>query len=440
MIVHHLHPERVSPDDDAHYFVGYYDKQPWSDDGTKLLAHRTTFCDRFPSVNDPCELGFIDLASRTFHPVATTHAWNYQQGAHLQWITLDGTECLLFNDRADDGTIISRAVDLSGHEVRRYPVPVYAVSADRTFALTLDFARLTRLRPEYGYPGLTDPHASDPAPSATGITRLDLTTGETTQLLSICDLARHDGLPDHTPHQHVNHIMINPSGTRACVLHRFDRPDGILASRLFTFDTRDGSDRRLLMSGMVSHYDWRDDQTLLAWAGRRALLGTGTERPTPKQRVMTLARKALKPVYYALGKPRILMNKIMKDSYLLIPDRSDAPTTPFARGELTCDGHCTYLRPDDASSGDPSNPRWVLTDGYPDLKSRQPLYLWDTNTNQGTEIGRFHTPRELDGELRVDLHPRFSPDGRAICIDSAMNGSRAIYTLDVSPITKASPA
>ena len=47
-------------------------------------------------------------------------------------------------------------------------------------------------------------------------------------------------------------------------------------------------------------------------------------------------------------------------------------------------------------------------------------------------------PRELDAELRVDLHPRFSQDGRTICIDSAMNGSRAIYTLDISPITEAS--
>ncbi len=432
MIEHHLQPERVTPDDGAHYFVGYYDKQPWSDDGSKLLAHRTSFCDRFPSANDPCELGYIDLETKVFHPVATTRAWNYQQGAHLQWITIAGTACLLFNDRTDENTIIARAVDLSGNEIRRYPVPVYAVSKDRTFALTLDFARLTRLRPEYGYPGLTDPHSSEPSPSTTGISRLDLETGAITQLVSIHDFARHDDLPEHTPHQHINHIMINPSGTRACVLHRFDRPDGILASRLFTFDTTTGTDRRLLMSGMVSHYDWRDNQTLLAWAGKRALLGTGTEKPTPKQRAMTLARKTLKPVYYALGKPRILMNKIMKDSYLLIPDQNDAPTTPFAQGELTCDGHCTYLH--DGSTP----PQWVLTDGYPDMKSRQPLYLWDTHKDQGTEIGRFHTPRELDAELRVDLHPRFSQDGSTICIDSAMNGSRAIYTLDIAPITETS--
>ena len=91
--------------------------------------------------------------------------------------------------------------------------------------------------------------------------------------------------------------------------------------------------------------------------------------------------------------------------------------TPFAKGELTCDGHCTW-------HGD-----LVVTDGYPDMKQKQPLFLWDASRNEGTEIGRYHTPPALDGEVRVDLHPRFSRSGRMICIDSAMNGGRAMYVL-----------
>jgi len=429
VIVDHREPERVSPDDGAHWFVGYYDKQPWSADGSRLLAHRAAFCDRFPDASDPCEVGCIDLASGDFARVAATHAWNWQQGAMLQWFEHDGVECLLFNDRDDDGSIVSRVVGLDGAERVRFPMGVYAVAPDRSFALTLDFGRLSRLRPEYGYPGLSDAHAGDPNPDDSGIWRLDLRTGQTRLLASIRDFAAHDGVADAIPHQHLNHLMINPSGTRACVLHRFDRDDGILASRLFTFDTHDGSDRRLLMSGMVSHYDWIDDASILAWGGTRSLLGSGTERPSAKQRVLSLARRTLKPIYYALGKPRILMNRIMKDAYLEIPDREHAATTPFAPGELTCDGHCTFFR----GGRDPS--RWVVTDGYPDLKNRQPLFVWDRRSDRGFEVGRFATPRALDGEIRVDLHPRWSRDGSAICIDSAMSGSRAIYTIDAADLT-----
>lgn len=427
MIVQHLDAVRVSPDDGDCYFVGYYDKQPWDPGGTRMLAHRTTFCERTQTLDDPCDVGFIDLASNAFTRVATTHAWNFQQGAHLTWVTHDGEPAMLFNDRNDDGTLCARVVTLDGDEARRYDAPIYATDKDKTFALTLDYARLTNRKPEYGYPGLSDEHETDPSPAGSMLSRLDLSTGELTPLFSINDLARHDDLPSDAGMQHINHIMVNPSGTRACVMHRFERADGILSSRLFTFNTTDGSDKRLIMSGMVSHYDWRDDDTMLAWAGARKLLGSGTEKPSPKQRVMTLARKTLKPVYYALGKPRILMNKIMKDSYLLIPDSEPNQTATFAKGELTCDGHCTYPHGTEHA-------HWVLTDGYPDMKSRQPLYLWDSREDQGYEIGRFFTPKELDGDIRVDLHPRWSPDASQVCIDSAMDTRRAIYRLDVTPI------
>jgi len=432
VIVDHRAPRRMSPDDGAHWFVGYYDKQPWSADGSRLLAHRAAFCDRFPGADDPCEVGFIDLARGEFTRVATTHAWNWQQGAMLQWFEHEGDGCLLFNDRDGDGAVIARVVDPGGGERARFPMGVYAVAPDRSYALTLDFGRLSRLRPEYGYPGLTDAHEKDPNPSASGVWRLDLRTGETGLLASIRDLAAHDGVADSIPHQHINHLMIGPGGTRACVLHRFERYDGILASRLFTFGANDGSDRRLLMSGMVSHYDWIDDASILAWGGARKLLGSGTGRRGAKQRVLSLARRTLKPIYYALGKPRILMNKIMKDSYLVIPDREGAPATPFASGELTCDGHCTFFR------GGQGAPRWVVTDGYPDLKGRQPLFVWDRRSDKGFEVGRFATPRALDGPVRVDLHPRWSRDAGEICIDSAMSGSRAIYSIGVADLTRAS--
>ncbi len=437
MISRHLPVQTLSPEDGAHYWVGYYDKQPWSSEwssnGSMLLTHRASFLDHFPTQGEPCQIGV--LVDGSFVHAATTDAWNWQQGAHLRWSSLMGQESLMFNDLDDDLNPISRWVSVDGHDLHSIDSPIYAVTPDGKTGLTLDFGRLTRLREEYGYPALNDLHPEDPAPKEEGLWSVDLKTGTRTLLVSMHQLAQiepgdADLTDDAAPHQHINHIMINPSGTRCCFLHRYDRDDGMLQSRLFTIGL-DGNNLRLLMEGMVSHYDWKDDHTIIAWGGKRKLLGSGNTKKTPKARVMSIARRTLKPIYYAMGKPRFLMNKVMGDSYLIIPDEDNPKTLPFAKGELICDGHNTLYR----GSASIAPNRWMITDGYPDLKSKQPLYLWDLETDAGYEIGRYHTPKELDGAIRVDLHPRFAPDGRSVCIDSAMNGSRAIYSIDVSSLT-----
>lgn len=415
MIEHPCPIRKVSPDDGWHYWFGYYDKCPWSPDGTRLLAHRARFCDRFPSPDEAAEVGWIegwDGDWARFERIGETTLWNWQQGAMLRW----RGEAAAFN--GDGGEL------------------VYAEHAPSGAAVTLDFGRLSRLRPEYGYPALRDPHPDEPAPADDGVYRIE--GGGKRLIVSIDRLDRITAADSDRAgaelHQHVNHLMFNPSGARFCFMHRFVREDGILHSRLFTSDL-EGEDVRLLFEGFVSHYDWRDDETILAWAGKRSLLGGASSKKTPAQRALTLARRGLKPVYYAMGKPRFLMNRIMKDSYLLIRDvdlRSpDAPEPEaFAKGELTTDGHCTFNRGGDEPG------RWVLTDGYPDMKSRQPLFLWDCQQDKGREIGRYFTPRELDGEIRVDLHPRFNRDATLVCIDSAMDGKRGMYVVDVSELTQ----
>lgn len=91
---------------------------------------------------------------------------------------------------------------------------------------------------------------------------------------------------------------------------------------------------------------------------------------------------------------------------------------------MTVNGHCTYL---------PGN-RWILNDTYPDKDRNQNVYLYDTQTGRRHELGSFPAPPEYTGEWRCDTHPRFSPDGRKVCIDSAHAGGRQMYLLDISAI------
>ena len=49
---------------------------------------------------------------------------------------------------------------------------------------------------------------------------------------------------------------------------------------------------------------------------------------------------------------------------------------------------------------------------------------------------RHETAPGSSGDVRCDLHPRWSPDGKIVTVDSIHDGRRAIYQLDLSPIIK----
>jgi hypothetical protein len=92
---------------------------------------------------------------------------------------------------------------------------------------------------------------------------------------------------------------------------------------------------------------------------------------------------------------------------------------------MTRNGHNTYL-PD-------TNNEWILNDTYPVGEERlQTLYLYHEPTGRQVILGRFHLPPEYRGQSRCDLHPRSSPDGRMICIDSPHGGEgRQLYLIDI---------
>jgi Tol biopolymer transport system component len=95
---------------------------------------------------------------------------------------------------------------------------------------------------------------------------------------------------------------------------------------------------------------------------------------------------------------------------------------------MTTDGHCTYL----PGFGD----RWILNDTYPDKERLQHPYLFDLNTRTRIPLGHFSSPKEYNGEVRCDTHPRCSPDGTKVVIDSPHNGGRQMYLIDVSRIVQ----
>ncbi len=370
-----------------HWF-GYYDKLQFDPTGRYVLGMEVDFEHRSPRPDDVIRVGLVDLEDGDrWTELGESRAWNWQQGCMLQWLPGSKTE-VLWNDRLGD-RFVCHILDVKTGRKRTLPAPVYTVSPDARWGVAPDFRRLNDCRPGYGYAGLPDPNRDAPAPDDAGIWRVDLGTGRQQLLLSFADALEvpltHGG--DWAGAKHwFNHLLYAPGGSRFIFLHRWRGPkEGKnFATRMFTIGA-DGKDPHLLDPyGKTSHFIWRDPRHILAWAWHPS----------------------------------------HGEKFYLYEDRTDKAQV-VAPDVMTVNGHCVYL---------PGN-RWILNDTYPDRERIQHPYLYDTQTGKRHPIGHFHAPPPYAGEWRCDLHPRFSPDGRTVVIDSAHGGNgRQMYRIDIRGI------
>ena len=380
---------RLTPAEGEHLF-GYYDKSPWDLAGRHCLALKVPRADRPPGPGDAAEIRLISLGGD--YPsrlLASTRAWNLQQGCMLQWLGPDSSHRVIFNDFTSDA-YCAVILDIVSGERRVLARPVYAVSPDGIQALTLDFARLHRMRPGYGYGGIRDATEGQLCPDAPCLWRMDLATSEIVPILRYTDLAAFEPREEMAGAEHkVNHIMINPVGNRFMVLHRWRTGAKYRAcyTRLLTADMDGRNLYNLLDDDMVSHCCWKDDTAILAYARQHG----------------------------------------MGDRYFLLTDRTHQAQLMWD-GLLMSDGHPSYS-PDG---------RYVVTDTYPDRKRMARIFVIDTVTEEIREAAKVFAPFRYDNDTRCDLHPRWSRDGRQICFDAAFEGKRQSYIV-TNPFPGGSP-
>jgi hypothetical protein len=435
-------PVRAVTRGPAHHSFGYYDKSPWDAAGRRLLALQAPFCDRSPGAGDAATLGFVDLADeQRFVPFAQTRAWNWQQGCMLQWLPPAADGLVIYNDR-DGGRFISVIRDvLSGNVVRRLPLPVYAVSHDGTQALSLNFSRLHRERPGYGYAGVPDPWRDVPEPRDDGIYWMDLETGRHRPIISIAQLAamHRDQSMEGAVHR-FNHLQFSPNDARFIFLHRWRPAAGKLRVSQRLKGASGGLERLLSRREEFSEANLRRRLELGLRGLRRLvvrqygmhsniLTRLCTARPDGTD--IVVHRDMEKVSHFDWRDPeRILAWGCYRDvwGFYLVDDGS-GQAVPIGPEAMSEDGHCSY-------SPDPER-RWILSDGGPDNDDRRTLYVYDTRRHLRFDLGRFYSPPKLADDFRCDLHPRWSRDGRQVCIDSAHDDTRQLYVLDVSAVLSA---
>lgn len=359
-------------------FFGYYDKSPWSFDQKFYLVHLYN-----EKEEDRVKIGVYNFEDGKLVILDETQAFNFQQGTMLRWLS-DNSYDVIYNT-VIDGHLVAKIKNVISGKERIIPMPIQTVSNDGSEALTLNYKRLDKIRPEYGYKVDVKNFSPNMKYDEDGIWRINLNSGKSDLIISLQELIsyKHRKEMDKSEHK-INHIMYSPSGKRFVFMHRWIGSYGKF-SRLYTADTRGDNLFLLADDRMVSHYSWLDDGHILAYA-RKEPIG---------------------------------------DKYILFKDKSEEFKV-IGDGVLDIygDGHPSYS-PDK---------RWIITDTYPDKGRMRYLMLYDTLKNGVMILGKFFSPWKYDGYYRCDLHPRWSPDGTKISIDSTHEGFRYSYIIDISEI------
>jgi len=363
-------------------FFGYYDITPFSYNNEKILAIRSPELLTSPTINNHADVGFFNISKPDcFIKLSKTNAWCWQQGCRLQWIGDRGKK-IIFNC-TENNSYIAKIIEIkSGKVEKKIKRAIYSISGNGKWGLSLDFSRLQRLRPGYGYGVLRDKTIGVSCPKNSGIELIDLSTNKVTLLFSIYRIATinpHKSM-DQAEH-YFNHIMFNPSGDKFLFLHLWNK-NNKRHSRLFVAN-RNGDDIKLINnSGIVSHYNWISDDDILLYS-------------------LVEEREALMYAIFSSVDNKI---KYFKSN---IPKK---------------DGHPTLLKGDKDI---------MLTDNYPGLCSRRSVLLYQIKKDKVEVLARFDSPRTFSGEFRCDLHPRISNDEKKICVDRVINGKRCISVMPI---------
>ena len=213
------------PEHHFYGYIGHVGNSPYSADGRYLLALRTTFQDRMPDAGDAADIVLLDAANDyAATKIEETRGWNPQQGSMMYWNPQMPTTQFFFNDRdPETGKVFTALYDtVEQRRVQEFrfdeqPVANGGVKQDGGAFAAINYARMARLRPVTGYPGLWDWTEGVEHPEDDGLFVVDAETGERKLIVSFKRMR--DVLIDKHPKidgtaLFLNHTLWNREGDR----------------------------------------------------------------------------------------------------------------------------------------------------------------------------------------------------------------------------------
>lgn len=361
----------ITPNDGAHYFFGYYDMRA-AVDGKKHLCHRVPFFDRLPTADDIAQVGYVEDGK--FTQFGETSAWNFQQGAMLQYHPYSADT--VYYNIINDGNFCTVTHNYVTEEKKYTDHATACVSPDGKWGLSVNFGRIYAFRPGYGYAGFVDEVCHINAPIDDGIFLTDMQSGKSKLLINYKELSTKSGFSSDEKIL-INHITFNKTSDRYVALVRNFPISGKMWSTSMVVGDLKGNINTVLPNTYVSHYNWYSGEEILAHCK-------------------------------VCGKTGLFKINVIKGEY------TEYSLPYFALGGNP-DIHCNYS-PDG---------KYIIGDGYPKDGYRH-LVAYSLKTGKSVTLLKARTVIPAVGDIRCDLHARFIFGGEYISFDTTHNGKREI--------------
>ena len=358
-----------------HVFFGYYDVSPLNSDNKLLLSTH------LPIDNDQkvMKVGYYRLSDelKEFNEIGQTETWCWQQGCRLRWIDEKNLK-VIYNTmiNSDYGSII---YDIKKDQViKKIKKPIYDLNKEGTLGASLNFSRLQRLRPGYGYSNKQDQFINQKNPEEDGLFLVDINENKSNLIVSLDEISKISARESMVGCDHyLNHIFFSPDSKYLFFFHLWSNKLNRDA-RLFRYEI-ESKQLKLIVDNTISHYAWKSLDTFL---------------------VTEFTNDTLSYNLYNIDGSRI---------------------STIGANSLNQDGHPSFSM----------ESNFIISDTYPNYFGYQKLFKYDIESTKLTDIAKFYTNPSFTGEKKCDLHPRLSMDNKFICVDAVDSGKREMVLLDI---------
>lgn len=425
---------------EAEWF-GYYNYDTLNQDHSKMLCNRAKSEKSTITAQDTIDIGYYELSSGEWFKIGESDSWNWQQGAMAQWLPGDGNENRVIYNFSRNGHLCSRIVNIFSSETKDIDWPIYGLTPDGKKSIALDLERSYWCR-AYHYQSVANPEKDGRMVEGDGIFEIDLENNTRKLLIDIKDIVALSPDKDFNEMKHwVEHIMINPTGTRFCFLHRYSPVNNVLQyrTRICIADI-DGNNLQVIPEWNTftwSHFGWQGEDNFSIYTYKRPSIyksfDVNTGKSSAKQSLSI--KKVLRNVALKVKNmmPKALMRKIlMKNSYYqyytLNSNGIYKLTSNWIQPYFEVDGHPSFT----------SDGKYMLTDSYPDYQNNRRYIVYNTLSKKGLVVARMPENR-LPDNAPCDLHPKLSQDNRFVVFDTTSSGkhSMILFELDWELIKKA---
>lgn len=408
--------EIFSSPENENFMFGYFDKSQISPCGNYYACQRITKLDKYYKRDEYVDIGYFKKNENHFYKLDKSSAFNFQQGCMINWINYEGENSLIYNF-FNNNLLNSKIYIVNLKKYYIVDFPIYAVSKNSNFFLTINFYNLFKFKRGYSYDFDLNYTSNFHTPDELAIWMYDFKTKKLNKILSSNDLNI------ESKNHWIEHISISPDNFNFVFLLRKKMNDGGIQTTFYLSDINKTKLVKINNSGRASHFNWFSKENIIVYGGIENY--TNKLRKSKFIQSLPFIKILIKIYHKFISHNSTISKKITGDCYYIL-DINSLNHKRIESIKLNLeDGH---------PSIDTKFNKYLLTDLYSDLPNKKPkIIIFDLNLNEIIYEKEFESIQKLDNSpYRCDLHPRFLDGQLLFSIDCFIKNKRGFKVFELT--------